>query len=243
MVEGKKKESVHKDHRKRLREKFINNSDSLSEAELLELLLFYVIPRKNTSPIARGLLNSYGSINGVLTTKPEELKRVDGLGERSAAFLVSIGKICDKLSNSKFYAAKHYSLATFKDLLIQRYGDLEDEVFVAIYLTKSGKVMKIQEFSSNQSRQVTVPVQDLMESFALIKPYAVVIAHNHPNGIARPSLEDERTTNKLFMTFKLSGVLFYDHIIVTSCDIYSFRAQGALDFLERKLDTFNGELL
>ena len=243
MEEIKKKECVHKDHRKRLRDKFLKDPDSLSEAELLELLLFYVIPRKNTSPIARGLLNRYGSLNGVLTTAAEDLKRVEGLGEQSAAFLIGIGKICEKISDSKFFSVRHYTLASFRELLMQRYGNKEEEVFVAIYLSKNSRVLKIQEFTTNKRKQVDVPVQDLVESFALLKPYAVVIAHNHPNGILSPSMSDDRTTQKLYMTFKLSGVLFYDHIIVTADDIYSFREHGTFERLDKKIDTFNGELL
>jgi DNA repair protein RadC len=223
-----KNENIHENHRQRLKDRFINNPQSLNKHELLELLLFYAIPRKNVNPDAHRLLDKFGSINGVLNASPAELMNVENIGTNTVAFLKTINSLISIISEEKQDAVKLYSLASVKDYLINFFSNYDKEVFFAFLLSKTNKIITKIQFTSGKVDEISFLTSEFNKAFANANPYAVVIAHNHPSENPEPSKKDDAATEKLYLSFSLSGVKLYDHVIVGGNKIYSYRTDGRL---------------
>lgn len=233
----KTKINVHENHRQRLRDRFLQSPDSLNKHELLELLLFYAIPRKNVNPLAHTLIDKFGTINGVLTASNEELKTVEGVGENTASFLTTIGKFIDVVSLENVGdEIKLYNLDSVKRYLVKFFSGQDKEVFFAFFLSKSNKIIAKTSYSSNKTDEINVLLSEFARSFATIKPHAVVVAHNHPSGNPSPSPNDDASTEKMYLMFSLSGVQFYDHVIIGGNKLYSYRADGRLEKIGRSIN-------
>ena len=225
---------IHADHRQRLKDRFLKNPDSLSKHELVELLLFYAIPRKNVNPEAHRLMEEFGSLDKILRADPDELLAVEGIGPNAAAFIKVVGKIVEEVGKETGESMKFYSFETAKDLLSRFFAPYDYEVFCAFLLAQSGKVLKRVTFTDRDADCVTFTATELTKHIAAVKPHAVVIAHNHPDEVARPSVADDLSTEKMYVLLSLSGVKLYDHVIVGENGFYSYRASGRLDEIIEK---------
>ena len=225
----KLKENVHENHRQRLREKFLKNPDALNKHELLELLLFYAIPRKNVNPLAHQLLDKFGSVNGVLSASANELLSVDGMGESTSAFITTLGKLLDVVAEEEMQEGlKLFNLENVKKYLIKFFSNYDKEVFYAFFLSKTEKVIAKVSYTSDKVDEINFLLSEFSRSFASVKPYAVVVAHNHPSGNPEPSKKDDSATEKMYLMFSLNGVKLYDHVIVAGNKIYSYSSDGRL---------------
>ncbi len=234
----KVKENVHENHRQRLREKFLKNPDSLNKHELLELLLFYAIPRKNVNPLAHLLLDKFGSINGVLSASANELLSVDGMGESTSAFITTLSKILDVVSEEEMQEGlKLFNLENVKKYLIKFFSNYDKEVFYAFFLSKTEKVIAKVSYTSDKVDEINFLLSEFSRSFASVKPYAVVVAHNHPSGNPEPSMKDDSATEKMYLMFSLNGVKLYDHVIVAGNKIYSYNSDGRLALIANSVNS------
>ena len=225
----KTKENVHENHRQRLREKFLKNPDALNKHELLELLLFYAIPRKNVNPLAHLLLDKFGSVNGVLSASANELMTVDGMGESTSAYITTLGKLLEVVSEEEIQEGlKLFNLENVKKYLVKFFSNYDKEVFYAFFLSKTEKVIAKVSYTSDKVDEINFLLSEFSRSFASIKPYAVVVAHNHPSGNPEPSKKDDSATEKMYLMFSLNGVKLYDHVIVAGNKIYSYNSDGRL---------------
>ena len=225
-------EDLHKAHRARMRERFLESPESFTKHELLEFLLYQAIPRRNVNSEAHKLIAKYGSINEVLHADPTDLAEVDGIGVSAATFLAAVGRIVDVVNEEKQDETKIYSLESVKEYLVNSMGGLTEEVVCAFYLSKSNRIIKRETYTDKDEGKVSVSLAPFTRAFANLKPYAVVVAHNHPSGIAKPSKADDGATEKMFLLFSLANVKLYDHIIVTSGGVYSYRLDGRLSAIE-----------
>ncbi len=128
---------IHKEHRKRLRERFDKDPGGFTKHELLELLLFYAIPRRNVNPVAHKLLAKYGSVKNVLRADGKDLAEVDGIGESAATYLNLIGKLLDVVADEKQDEPKIFRFDHIKIYLLTLYKAATAELFCAIYLSKN----------------------------------------------------------------------------------------------------------
>ena len=220
-------EDLHKAHRARMRERFLESPDSFTKHELLEFLLYQAIPRRNVNSEAHKLIAKYGSINEVLHADPTDLAEVDGIGVAAATFLAAVGRAVDIVNEEKQDETKIYSLDSVKEYLVNSMGGLTEEV-----VSKSNRIIKRETYTDNDEGKVSVSLAPFTRAFANLKPYAVVVAHNHPSGIAKPSKADDSATEKMFLLFSLANVKLYDHIIVTADGVYSYRLDGRLSAIE-----------
>ena len=222
---------IHKEHRKRLRERFDKDPGGFTKHELLELLLFYAIPRRNVNPVAHKLLAKYGSVKNVLRADGKDLAEVDGIGESAATYLNLIGKLLDVVADEKQDETKIYRFDDIKIYLLNLFKAATAEQFCAIYLSKNERILFKEVYTDNDKNGVSVDMIPFSRSFSNVKPYAVVIAHNHPSGNPAPSVRDDTATEKLAMLFSL--VRLYDHLIVGATDVFSYRMDGRLDKIIR----------
>lgn len=225
---------MHEGHRKRMYEK-LKNGDSLYEHELLEILLFNAFQRKNTNPIAHALLDAFGSIAGVLNAEVDELCAVEGVGESVALYLKCIGECTKKAVSSEKPGAvclKNYE--DFRRFVCARMRGKTAEALELYCLDKSGKVKKISSFSSNEQSKVQVDADRVAKIISAVKPYGLIIAHNHLSGSSLPSENDDRFTMEVQLMCSINGVSLYDHCIYASdSNVFSYFSSGKIDAIKR----------
>lgn len=206
----------HKDHRSRVKERFLSEGlDSFAEHNVLEMLLFYAIPQKDTNELAHALLDKFGSIPAVFDAEISELMRVNGIGEHAAVLL----KLMPQLARRYFYDSADYqgergTADTLGQMFITKFLGETKEV---VYLTMLDNAMRIIDTikvfdGSVNSAHVTARM--LAEPCMIRKAAMAVIAHNHPMGLAVPSEEDIYTTNNLENALGQVGVPLIEHYIV-----------------------------
>ena len=218
-----KKTNHHANHRARLRETFRKaGTDKIPDHNLLELLLFYSIPRKDTNETAHRLLETFGSFDRVFNASYERLLDVEGIGESSALLISLIPGICRRYIESS--AEKKINLsdpeAMMKYVLTKFYG-VDVEKFFMICLDATGDLINCCELGSGITDKVIIDKRLTLETAFRNNADMVVFAHNHPNGIAAPSKEDINMTSEFCNLFQKVGIRLADHIIVGGGDSIS----------------------
>lgn len=230
-VERKKDENLHRNHRSRMVERFLKSPDSLNDHEVLEILLYSVVKRKDTNPLAHKILSYFKDLNAVFEADAETLMKIDGVGERIAAELVAIGlviKRCEKIKRGES-GRQFRSLSNVLPLIEEAFRGVTTERFVLFAFDERKKFKTKITFDSDAYSSVAFDAQKLADAITVIKPKSAIIAHNHPTGITEPSNADDLATTKIEMIFALHGVTLLDHIIVADgCEPYSYFAQGRL---------------
>jgi DNA repair protein RadC len=227
---------MHEGHRERLISKLIEGNTLLSDHEVLEILLFYSIPRKNVNELAHKLINTFGSLENCLTADYNTLLSIDGVGHKTAAFLVTIGEIQSRINNSNKKLPEIFSFDSCKQLLINSFRGLQEEKFGALFLDKQGKIIFRKFFSSHSDREVSVDVAELLKGTLTRKPHGVILCHNHTSGNPTPSDIDDKSTRKIYTVLKLNDIALLDHIIIANDKAYSYRVYDRLDPIMKKVD-------
>ena len=220
--------SIHKGHRDRLKKRFLEEGlDNFTDIQVLELLLFYVIPRRDTNPIAHALLNRFGSLTQVLEADVEELKKVEGIGQEAAIFLSLIpasGRyyMVDKAMQCKVLRTidqcGEYPLPYF-------FGRKVETVFL-LCLDAKCKVLCCKIVGEGSVNSAGISIRKIVETALGSNATSVVLAHNHPSGIAVPSLEDVQTTHRIAAALRAVEVHLADHIVVADDDYVSMVMSG-----------------
>ncbi len=223
-MEQKNKLDAHDGHRERMREKFLHYGiDKYTPPhEVLEMLLFYAIPRKNTNPIAHALINRFGSLSGVLDASIDELCRVEGVGRGAATLLKMIMPIArvyngDKLSRRP----KFKNLDDIGDFILKKYEGLTEEKASVLLLDGAGDYLGFEFIAEGDISSVGLSVRDLIKIAMKYDASNIVLAHNHPSGIAIPSANDVRLTEMIAETFSHIEINLLDHMIMGTLDFVS----------------------
>ena len=217
-------------HRKRVKERYTESRlDSFHDYEMLELLLFYAIPYKDTKPLAKSLISHFGSLHAVFDATLDELEAA-GLTENSAILLTLIPELQKRyeLSKKKLQTrirstaeSGAYCCALFQNQL--------DESVRMICLDASGKIQKTQEVSQGVVNAVHFPVRKIVEIAVTSRAVSVILAHNHPGGTLSPSREDLDATETVRAALETVGVRLLDHLIVAGKEYCSLREEGYLN--------------
>ena len=221
---------VHDGHRDRLRKSYLEHGlMSMNDINALELLLFYAIPRRDTNEIAHRLLDRFGSLDGVFSASAEELKEVDGIGENAAALLTLIPEIMKKSRVSKTREIRQIrSSDEAGAYLLPYFLNERDEVVDLLCLDTKRAVICCAEMSRGVVNSVDTGIRRIVEKALKARACSAIIAHNHPDGIALPSREDEVFTRALFNALETVGIRLEDHIIVAEDDYISMADTGLL---------------
>lgn len=220
---------MHEGHRKRMIDKLLSDPSVLSDHELLEILLFFSIPRKNVNETAHNLLDCLGDLNNVMRCDGTTLSGIDGIGKRSATMFVLINEIYNRIQNSTGKKEPLSSYDITRKYLINSFRPLKEEYFLALYLDKQRILKFRRSFSSHSEHMVNIDLSDLQKGLTTQKPYSVIIAHNHLSGSAKPSLFDDEATERITAVLNINGVLLDDHIIVAGDNTYSYRQSGKIE--------------
>jgi len=223
--------SMHDGHRQRLKKRFLNEGlDNFEQLQVLELLLFYCIPRQDTNPVAHRLLDHFGSLTQVLEATPEELKKVPGIGDAVATFLALVTSVGRYYNVNRAASVQILSSldACGKYLVPRFYGRRNETVFILCMDAKC-KVLCCKEVGEGSVNSAAVPIRRIVEMALGANATSVVIAHNHPSGVAVPSNEDIQTTRRLAKALSAVEITLIDHMVVAEDDFVSMRQSGVYD--------------
>lgn len=232
--EHEKGSDIHKDHRKRLRKKIMQTPDTaLIEHELLEVMLFYVLPRIDTNVLAHRLINTFGSVSAALESSMEDLMKVRGVGPSTAEYLNILGKFGRAYSHI-CHQETEYDL---ESPVTQRYltglfhNIKNEQVYILCIDFRKNIVKRLLLFEGN-FESVDMDLRYAIKSAILSEAKEVVCVHNHPSGIAKPSHADKISTAQMREAFEVVGIEFTDSIIVTKNQIYGIISKKTVDFAE-----------
>ncbi len=225
------KENIHSGHRERLRQTTDHiGFENLPEHQQLELLLSFVIPRKDTNCMAHELIKKFGSFSQVLDAKPHNLMEVDGIGNKAANFIATCGKIPFAYRTSKM---KQKTILTCPSQIIDYFEDIaissSTEKFYIIYLNTKSEVIKYEIVGDNFLDKVSVDFREIIQKTIMYNAKGLIVCHTHPEGSANPSREDISFTKQLYTALNIIGVKLCDHIIFATNENFSFFNNGLID--------------
>ena len=229
-------------HRSRLRERMLKEGlSSFQDHEVLELLLFQYIPRKDTNKIAHNLLDKFGSFSGILNALPEQLMTVDGISQVTACNLAMLKEVFQryKLSDTKKISLKGLSsIVKYAQLLS---ADSYTERLVAVYVDHSTNFLYQEDFTSNSATQVNVDSKRIVSTAMRVNAAGVMLFHCHVDGECKPSDDDIRFTEKLYFALASINLVLLEHMIFNGKgDYYSFFKENAIDEMAKKfVNTLN----
>ena len=221
-------ENLHEGHRKGMKERFIKSGlDDFAPHNILELLLFYSIPRGDTNPVAHRLIDTFGSLSGVFDATPEELAKVDGVGENSAILISMIPQIARKYLEDKADTANIVGgCSDIGAFLLPKFVGRTNEALMMVSIDNKNKIISCSVVAEGTVDSAKVSRRKIMEEAMKVKATRVILAHNHPCGVAVPSSEDVVMTKEIGRLFAQVGIELVDHIIVAN-DVYvSMAASG-----------------
>ncbi len=230
-------DNVHAGHRDRFRERFLQqNGRDMQPHELLELLLYYAVPRKDTNPIAHELLRAFGgSISAVFDAPIQRLEEIPGITHNTAVLIKLIPVLAKNyLTDKSDIGTTLRNADDFGRYFLPQYVGSVNEEIHAICLDNKYRLIQAQRVYEGKVNAVEISIHKIVEFALLNKASGIVIAHNHPNGIAIPSSADIETTMKLAETLSVFHIKLLDHIIVAGDDFVSLAESGILtSYLKR----------
>jgi DNA repair protein RadC len=219
------KENPNSGHRERLRKRFEQNGlSALSEHEIVELLLTYVLRQGDVKPMAKALLAKFSTINGVLNAPVAELETVKGIKKHSAHLIIFIKELmafCLKEKYSRRSIMTHRG--DVEEYLRHSFGLMRDEYVAALFLDNAQHIVSTEIVSQGTVNQCAIYPRIIFGRAIQCGAAAFILAHNHPGGGKKPSEEDWSVTIRLIQTGKLMEIPLLDHIIITSESTISLR--------------------
>lgn len=219
---------VHDGHRERLKARFLEHGmDSFNDLNALELLLFYAIPRRDTNVIAHALMDRFGGLSGVFDASIPELMDVSGIGENAALLIKLVPQMMKKKELSKVRDMRTFHKSSqVAQFLIPRFMEEREELVLVVCLDTRNSLLCCEVLNRGVVNAVDISTRRLAEHALKHKASAVILAHNHPDGVAMPSWEDEVFTAKAQDALRLIGIRMMDHIIVAGKNYFSMRDSG-----------------
>ena len=223
---------IHEGHRTRLRDRYMQEGlDSFNDINTLELLLFYAVPRVDTNPIAHALLNKFGSLSNVLKASADELKQVKGIGDSAAALITLVGDIDRKakLADKRKDIKRILSSTDAAEFLKSVFADCNCEMIYMLGMDASRRLLFCKELGTGALTSVEFNIRKAVSVIVNSGAVSVIISHNHPGGVCRPSQDDIDMTHQFKDALKpFNDVTFDDHIIIAGEDYFSFADNGLM---------------
>ncbi len=217
-------------HRKRLRARLLTaGPDSVADHELLELVLFLALPRRDTKPIARALLSRFGSYAGAVSADLAELRGIEGLGEAGAAALKTVQAAALRLVRAEVQDAP---VLTRWDRVVEYLTAVmareRVEQFRVLFLDAKNRLIADEAQSRGTVSHTPVYPREVVKRALELHASALILAHNHPSGDPAPSADDIAMTKAISAAASALGVVVHDHVIVGNGRVLSFRTEGLL---------------
>lgn len=226
--------SLGEGHRERLRKRYIKSGlEGFNDYEVLELLLTYSIARKDVKPIAKKLIEKFGTIDEIAKSDVKSLLEVDGIGEGSAVFLKLIGDIALILYREKIEDKDILTIKSKNSLLSYLRGEIgysPREEFKILFLDSSNKLIASETLFYGTIDKSAIYPREIVERVIKNRAKSVIFAHNHPSGSISPSKKDIELTQYMYDSLKLLEIRLLDHIIITKNSYFSFLEEGLIEY-------------
>ncbi|OIO04043.1 MAG: hypothetical protein AUJ49_03665 [Desulfovibrionaceae bacterium CG1_02_65_16] len=216
-------------HRQRLREKLLAEPKALADYELLELLLGQVLPRRDTKPLAKELMERFGGLRGVLTAQPEALLEVDGFGESLAGHWALLAEAFARLGEAPVRERQIFSgPEVVAEAARARIGHLAVEEFWVALVDNKNRLMAWERVGRGTVDETPVYPREVLALALRHQASGVILAHNHPGGDPAPSVQDRELTRRIAASARELGLRVLDHLIVADRGHFSFQDAGLL---------------
>ena len=222
---------IHDGHRERMKARFREHgAEQFEDHQLLELLLFYALPRQDVNPLAHALLDHFGSLDNLLEASAEELCQVPGVGSNTATLLLLIPQIDRRYQIRKHETRRQILTAEQAGHCLMpffRYAR-EEQVYL-MCLDSRRRVLCCKCMARGEADCANVSVRALVETALSRRAAGVVLAHNHTSYVALPSADDLATTRQLKIALEAVNIRLLDHLIIAGDDFVSLADSGELE--------------
>jgi len=224
------KPAPHHGHRDRLRKRFLEaGPGALGDHEMLELLLFQALPRRDTKPVAYALLERFGSYGAVLRADPAALMQVNGIGETGAVMLRAVADAAERMARQEVMGKPLLSSwEALQDYLTIGMAHRDTERFRVLFLDVKNRLIQDEDQQEGTVNHTPVYPRAVMRRALELGASAIILVHNHPSGNPDPSRADIEMTKTIQEAGVKIGVTLHDHVIVSRTGTLSFRAKGLL---------------
>lgn len=219
-----KNDALFTGHRERLRKRYNDEGlENFDDVNVLELLLFYAIPRADTLSLAHRLISAFGSLKGVFDAPFDSLLQFEGLGERTAVFLKLIPDICSRyiMEKSEYAELEFSKTESVKQYFLNKFINLNNEQLFALAFDRGMHLIKCITVSSGNTENTLLDKKKLIKELLNCNAFAVALGHNHPSGFAVPSESDIVITREISSVLKNLDIRLVDHIIAAPPDVFS----------------------
>ena len=222
-IKDGKKVNIHKGHREKVKQRYYETGlTNMPDHNILELLLFFGIPQKDTNPLAHELIEKFGSFSGVLEASKTDLQSVKGMTESAACLLTLFLPVYKRYVND--LNKKRRKFKDTKDManyLRTLYLDTNNERVYAICFDNNDEMIACRVISDGDIDSSAFDIRKLASIILEVKAKKVVLSHNHPNGSLMPSKGDSTSTKAAYDLLQLLKVQLLDHIIITDTSFFS----------------------
>lgn len=217
-------------HRARLRERFLRGGPAgIADYEMLELVLFRAIPRRDVKPLAKRLLEQFGDFNGVISAAPARLAEVQGIGSAVICELKVVEAAAHRLARARVLGRPALSSwSALMDYCKTTMAHRDTEQFRILFLDRKNTLVADEEQAQGTVDHVPVYPREVVKRALELNASAIILVHNHPSGDPTPSRADVEMTRKIEAAAKAVGIVVHDHVVVGKAEDASFRALGLL---------------
>jgi len=223
--------NIHENHRSRVRKRFIENGlDGFADHEVLELLLYYCYPRRDTNEIAHRLINEYGSLHNLFEADTEDIMTRCNLTQNVAVLISMIPKVANLYFRSKWNketmiidnvkVAGRYAISLFVGH--------KNEAFYAFMLGTGMKLNHVSLIAEGTLDETPVYPREIVSEAIKHQATSIILAHNHPGGTAKPSRKDIEATRRIYEGLRFLTIRVIDHVVVAGDKYYSFATHGQI---------------
>jgi len=218
------------DHRKRLRGRFMQGGpDAMPDYELLELLLFGAVQRRDVKPLANRLMDRFSDIAAVISASPAELMRIDGVGEGVVCALKLAGAVAGRMARAKVMNRPVISSwSAMLDYCHTVMAHREIEHFRVLFLDRKNCLIEDAELGRGTVDHVPVYPREILRRALEVGASAVILVHNHPSGDPTPSDADIAMTERIRHGAEALSLVLHDHLIIGKSREFSFKSEGLL---------------
>ncbi|MCC8399368.1 MAG: DNA repair protein RadC [Rickettsia endosymbiont of Platyusa sonomae] len=216
-------------HRQRLRQRIVMSAENLADYELLEMILFSVIPRKDVKPLAKELLTRFGSLADLINTDKEKLLNIKGTNDNLYINFVTMRELTNRMLKQK--VMNHNVISSWSiliDYLKATMGNMKTEQFRILFLNKKNILIADEVLSQGTIDQATIYPREIIKRALFNEAGAIILVHNHPSGVSKPSNTDIKLTHKIVETCANVNISVHDHVIIAANEYFSFKSNMLL---------------
>ncbi len=215
---------MHNGHRQRLKRRFLEQDlDGFDKHNILELLLFFGIPQKDTNEIAHNLIDTFGSLSAVFDAPYSQLTKVPGVGDNVATLIKLIPSLARVYMTDKYKYKLFITSSDLGNYILPRFVGINEERVFVMYLDIKNNLLGSEFAAKGSLTNVSMDFRKIIDGVLKYNAVNVVIAHNHPGGIALPSTDDINSTRALSDALRLVNAKLYDHLVVSDNEFVSFK--------------------